>query len=257
MKIFALVNQKGGVGKTPMTWELAAGLAARGLRVVLADFDPQATLTAGVLGGGGEDFGIAEALLGERPLRQCLQETETPNVRILAANHGRLSTAEQALLGRGVDGFLGFVTALEGEEDGIDVLICDCPPNLSILTGNVLTAADYVLVPVDSTQARVALSQLKRTIEASKRLNKDLEVLGAILTRFSANQRLSADRQTSVGEDAFFPAVWPVRLSTGFEKAFRSGKPLRKIAASPAERYAVQEVDAIVDAMVAKVPVPA
>lgn len=256
MRILAMVNQKGGVGKTPMSWEVAAALAARGKRVVMADFDPQGTLTAGVLGPDGKDFGTAEVLLDQLKLRDALQQTGIERLSILAAHHAKMASAEQALASRGVDGFLGFVTALEGEEEAADIMLCDCPPNLSILTGNVLTAADWVLVPVDSTQARVALSQLKRTITASKRLNPNLAVLGAILTKFAANQNLSADRMNAIQDDEFFPRSWPVRTSGGFEKAFRAGKPLRAIASSPAERSAVTEVDAIADAIIEAVDVP-
>lgn len=253
MRIFAMVNQKGGVGKSPMSWELAAALAARGKRVIMADFDPQGTLSAGVLGGLGESFGVAEVLLGEKKLRDSIQPTATPGLSILAAHHGNLASAESTLSSRGVDGFLAFVTALEGEEGVADILICDCPPNLSVLTGNVLTAADYVLVPVDSTQARVALTQLKRTVAASKRLNPSLTVLGAILTKFASNQTLSADRRSAIADDDFFPQAWPVRLSGGFEKAFRAGKPLRAIANSPAEKSAIAEVDVIADAIEAAI----
>lgn len=249
MRIVALVNQKGGVGKTPMTWEIGAALAARGVRVVLADFDPQGTLSAGVLGPDGQDFGTAELLQGERQLHRALQKTSLERLSILAAHHAKMEATQTALSSRGVDGFLAFVNALEGEEDAADIMICDCPPNLSILTGNVLTAADWVIVPVDSTQARVALAQLKRTVTASKRLNPGLSVLGAILTKYAANQKLSADRLSAIEEDEFFPRSWVVRTSGGFEKAFRAGKPLRQIAASDSERAAVAEVDAIAEAI--------
>jgi chromosome partitioning protein len=249
MRVIALVNQKGGVGKSPMTWEISVALAERGKRVIMADFDPQGTLTAGALGPEGLEHGTAEVLLAERPLSQTLQSTATSGLTILAAHNARLASAEQALASRGVDGFLALVTALEHAEDAADVLVCDCPPNLSILTGNVLTAADFVIVPVDSTQARVALSQLKRTISAQRRLNPQLRVLGAILTKFAAQQKLSADRLDAIAGDPFFPATWPVRLSGGFEKAFRAGRPLREIAASPAERSALAEIDVVVDAV--------
>lgn len=249
MLALGVVNQKGGVGKSPMTWEIGASLAARNLRVVLLDADPQATLTTGVLSGGPAAVGLAEVLLGERRLHEATQSTATPNLQILTANHARLSSAESSLASRGVDGFIALAMALDGEEATADVLVCDCPPNLSTLTGNVLAAADQVLVPVDSTQARVALAQLKRTIAASRRLNPDLSVLGAILTKFMANQRLSADRLEALQEDDFFPNVWPVRTSSGFERAFRAGQPLRAIAASESERKTVAEIDAIADAL--------
>jgi chromosome partitioning protein len=245
MRVLAIVNQKGGVGKTPTVWEISAALAARGLRVIMADLDPQGTLSAGTLGADGLDHGSAELLLGERTLPDAVQKTSTQNLSILAAHHARLSSAEKTLSADGVDGFVALCNALENHEDAADILVCDCPPNLSVLTGNALTAANYVIVPVDSTQAQVALSQLKRTITSSKRLNPEIRVLGAILTKFAAHQTLSSNRFDAISADEFFPNVWPVRLSGGFEKAFRAGKPLRAIASSAAERAAVAEIDAI------------
>ena len=253
MHVFALVNQKGGPGKTPMTWEIGAALAARGRRVIIADFDPQGTLTAGVLGPDAADYGTAEVLLRKRPLAEATQPTITPGLSILAAHSANLSETENKLMKDGLDGFLALTTALEDADAAADVMLCDCPPNLSILTSNVLTAADYVIVPIDSTQARIALSQLKRTVAASRKLNPDLQVLGAILTKFAAHQLLSADRLEAVsGDTDFFQQVWPVRLSGGFEKAFRAGKPLRAIAGSQSEKAAVEEVERIAAAIESK-----
>lgn len=146
MEVLAVANQKGGVGKTALTANLAAVAARRGIRVLAIDADPQAALTR-QLTRGNFDLGLADVLDGNNELRDA----------VLAAPSGGpdLVPASRAL----ADVEMGLVTAIRREErlarsmatlDGYDVALIDCPPNLGTITVNALAAADRIIVPVSA-----------------------------------------------------------------------------------------------------------
>lgn len=191
-KIIAIVNQKGGVGKTTTTLNLGAYLAEAGKRVLLVDLDPQANATSGL---GIEhqklEAGIYEALLGHKTLLSVIKKTKQERYNV--------APATVALAGAGIE-----MVSLENREFRLallleelrgdyDYIIVDGPPSLGLLTVNSLVAADAVLIPIQSEYyALEGLGQLLETINLVKdNLKPDLEIMGAVVTMFDGRNRLS------------------------------------------------------------------
>jgi chromosome partitioning protein len=182
-KIIAICNQKGGVGKTTTSINLAAYLAMAGKKVMLIDLDPQANATSGI---GINKHDIKKStyhiLLEESELAEILQKTNIDNL-VLAPSNLDLTGAEVELVGA-----LGreyrLKRALQKEKEKFDFLIIDSPPSLGLLTINGLCAADSVIVPVQCEYyALEGLTQLHNTIRLVKEnLNPSLEIEGVLLT---------------------------------------------------------------------------
>ncbi|MBN2884756.1 ParA family protein [Patescibacteria group bacterium] len=191
-KIIAVVNQKGGVGKTTTTVNLGAYLAEAGKSVLLIDLDPQANATSGL---GIEhqklEAGIYEALLGEKSLSSVIIKTSQKKYSV--------APATVALAGAGIE-----MVSLENREfrlallieeviNDYDFVIIDGPPSLGLLTVNSLVAADAVLIPIQSEYyALEGLSQLLDTIKlVQDNLKPNLEIMGAVVTMFDRRNKLS------------------------------------------------------------------
>lgn len=191
-KIIAVVNQKGGVGKTTTTVNLGAYLAHLGKYVLLVDLDPQANATSGV----GVDYqnlqkGVYEALAGQYLMREVIQPTGHIGYRV-APSTPALAGANVELVDLEKREFKLHEALLEVRGD-YDVILIDCPPSLGLLTINGIVAADYVLIPIQAEYyALEGLSQLISTISLIKdNIKKELEVLGAVITMFDKRTKLS------------------------------------------------------------------
>ena len=218
-KIIAIANQKGGVGKTTTSVNLAASLAAMEHPTLLIDFDPQANGTSGV----GIDpktvtASTYEILIGNTPAKDAILETDTPFLSLIPS-HINLVGAEIEMV-EIPDRERMLRRALEPVRDQYDFIIIDCPPSLGLLTLNSLTAADSVLIPVQAEYfALEGLGQLLNTIKLVRQhLNPDLEIEGVVLTMFDARLRLANQVATEVrryfGEKVFNTIVQRnVRLS--------------------------------------------
>jgi chromosome partitioning protein len=241
-RIFAVANQKGGVGKTTTAVNLSASLAAQERRVLLVDLDPQGNATSGlgIQRDQTDRATIYQALLGEVEARAVALPTDVPNLFLLPAS-GDLVGAELELVS--IDNREHRLrAALEPLRDSYDYILVDCPPSLGLLTINALTAADRVLVPLQCEYyALEGLGSLLKTIELVRgRLNRDLILEGVILTMFDARNNLA--RQVASDVQAHLPGqvfetVIPrnVRLS----EAPSHGKPalLYDIESKGAQSY--------------------
>ena len=189
-KIIAVVNQKGGVGKTTTAVNLTAALHDLGLRTLLCDFDPQANATSGL----GVDkrkikHSVYDVVINDVPARQAIVQTKFGDV---LPSHPDLAGAGVELLSMANPNHrLG--QALKEIRDSYDVIFIDCPPSLELLTLNGLSAADSILVPVQCEYyALEGLSDLMATLRmVKKRINPKLEIFGVALTMFDGRTNFS------------------------------------------------------------------
>ncbi|MCX6388646.1 MAG: ParA family protein [Solirubrobacterales bacterium] len=192
-RIYAIANQKGGVGKTTTAVNLAAAVAEAGYSTLLVDIDPQANATVGV--GLEKDLSpsIYDVLSGAAPTLAAIRSSRINNLSVIPAT--------PALAGAGVElpqqaDFQHVLKeALDSIRDRFEFIILDCPPSLGPLTVNALAAADEVIVPVQSEYyALEGLAGLLETLELVKRqLNPNLTVCGLVLTMHDPRTRLSRD----------------------------------------------------------------
>ena len=189
-KIIAVVNQKGGVGKTTTAVNLTAALHDLGLKVLLCDFDPQANATSGL----GVDkrkikHSVYDVVINDMPAQQAVVATKFGDV---LPSHADLAGAGVELLSTANPNHrLG--QALKELRDQYDVIFIDCPPSLELLTLNGLSAADSILVPVQCEYyALEGLSDLMATLRMVKRrINPRLEIFGVALTMFDSRTNFS------------------------------------------------------------------
>ena len=187
-RIIAMVNQKGGVGKTTSTINLGAALAEEGRRVLLVDFDPQGALSAGFGTNPHElDVTVYNVLMDRKvDIRDAIIHTDIENIDILPANID-LSAAEVQLVNE-VAREQVLASALRKVEDDYDVVLIDCQPSLGLLTVNALTAAHGVIIPlICEFFALRAVALLVETIDkVQDRLNPGLQVDGVLATMYDS-----------------------------------------------------------------------
>lgn len=224
-KIIAIVNQKGGVGKTTTCVNLTAALKQAGKRVLLCDFDPQANATSGM----GVDKTVSNGVY------DVLINGQDPKSTIVCTRYGDVLPSSKALAGAGIEmidmaerQFL-LKKALDQLRNDYDFMFIDCPPSLELLTLNALCAADSLLVPVQGEYyALEGLSDLMNTVRIVRRgMNPNLTVEGVLLTMYDGRTNLAI--QVAQEVKRFFPGrvyatVVPrnVRLS----EAPSHGKPI-------------------------------
>ena len=195
-RVFAIANQKGGVGKTTTAINVAACLAEAGERALIVDLDPQANATSGL---GERANGTSSVdLLDGAPLGELAKPTRFPNLDLVPAKQDLAGAAVE--LSRRSEGERYLADALDAANGDYSFVFVDCPPSLGPLTVNALAAADRVLVPLQAEYyALEGLAQLVRSVELIRaRLNPHLALAGVILTMVDGRTKLAADVASEV-----------------------------------------------------------
>ena len=196
-KVIALVNQKGGVGKTTTSINLSASLAVLGKKVLLIDLDPQGNTTTGVgINKGDIEKSVYDVLIGECEIKEAMIKTKHKNLYVLPATINLagldIELVEKSHRENGFAKGEQLKNHIASIVDEFDFIILDCPPSLGIITTNALTASNSVIIPVQCEFfALEGITQLLKTIMlAQKTLNPTLDIEGVLLTMLDSRTNL-------------------------------------------------------------------
>lgn len=191
-KIIAIANQKGGVGKTTTTVNLAAALGVLEKKVLLIDADPQANATSGLgIDVDGVEFGTYQLLEHTKTAKETIVQTSSPNVDLIPS-HIDLVAIEIELVDKDEREYM-MKKAIKVLKETYDYILIDCAPSLGLLTLNALTAADSVIIPIQCEYfALEGLGKLLNTVKSIQKIhNPDLDIEGMLLTMYDSRLRLS------------------------------------------------------------------
>ena len=229
-RIIAVANQKGGVGKTTTSINLAACLAEKGKKVLAVDMDPQGNLTSGLgVDKDSVEKSIYELIIGEVDINEVINKEVLENLDIIPTSID-LSAAEIELIGVDDKEYI-LRNAIDQVKDQYDFVIIDCPPSLSMLTINAMTTADSVIVPIQCEYyALEGLSQLIHTVELVKdRLNSKLEIEGVVFTMYDARTNLSLQVVENVKDNLqqnIYKTIIPINIRLAEAPSY--GLPINK-----------------------------
>lgn len=233
-KIISLVNQKGGVGKTTTSINLAASLALLGKKILLIDLDPQGNATTGVgINKGDINKSVYDLLRGTASVDEVVLKTEFKNLWMIPATIQLagidIELIEKSKVSPGFRKAYQLKEHMEGVKEKYDYIIIDCPPSLGMITTNALTASDSVIIPVQCEFfALEGIMQLLNTIMlVQKNLNPSLDIEGVLLTMLDARTKLGIEVVTEIRsyfKERVYDTIIPrlVKLS----EAPSHGKPI-------------------------------
>ncbi|MGM0507608.1 MAG: ParA family protein [Fusobacteriota bacterium] len=245
MSVISIVNQKGGVGKTTSSVNLASYISRLGKKVLLVDLDPQGNATTGIgVSKADLDMSIYDVLLDGKDINDIIINGNHNEVDVLPATID-LAGAEVELVGK-MSREHQLKKHLDRVKEKYDIIIVDCPPSLGLLTLNALTASDYLIIPIQCEfYALEGLTQLLNTINLVKdNLNSDLEIAGILLTMFDKRLNLSEEVSNDIRDyfkDKVYETVIPrnIKLSEApsygepidiYNKNSRGSKAYEKLA---------------------------
>lgn len=243
-RILAIVNQKGGVGKTTTTINLAAALAKRGQSILMIDLDPQGNASTGLgVSKKSPDENLFDVFVDNVPLEKIVKPTVVEGVDI-APSHMDMAGVEIEISDK-PDRAIRLKRAFENLTKHYDYILIDCPPSLNMLTINALTAARSVLVPLQCEFfALEGLSQLLKTVEMAKaNLNDSLTIDGVMLTMYDKRNRLSAQVAADVRKHlgrAVFKTMIPRNVRVAEAPSF--GRPVISYAPNSAGSKAYMQL---------------
>jgi len=226
--VICISNQKGGVGKTTTAINLSASLAVSEKRTLLVDCDPQANATTGIgIDKAGIEKTLYHAMIGDTPIKNLIVDSSIETLKVIPSRVELIGFEVEMMSKPNREKVLKNLIA--EVQASFDYIILDCPPSLSLLTVNAMTAAEYMLIPLQCEfYALEGLGQLLQTIKRVKLgLNPDLKIIGILLTMFDKRTNLShqvAEDAEKYFKDLVFKTTVPRNVRLGEAPSF--GKPI-------------------------------
>ena len=227
-RVICIANQKGGVGKTTTAVNLSASLAVSEKRTLLVDCDPQGNATSGVgIDKSAIDRTLYHGMLGQVGPQSLIMDSEISALKVIPSNVELIGFEVEMMSSPERD--IALKNLLAELDGSFEYIILDCPPSLSLLTVNALTAADFLLIPLQCEfYALEGLGQLLRTVERIKQaLNPELKIAGILLTMFDKRTNLSyqvAEEAEKYFKDLVFKTLVPRNIRLSEAPSF--GKPI-------------------------------